>query len=155
MASNGLTGAAATVEYIPPGSASPVKWGHLSSLGKTSGDSRQRRKPFKSNSNRSLKGLHAHHLTKHDHLQDSHQSDQSGSRAMDTASESYEAPADHSTHSLHIGGGADGVTEDEKSSVSGSHVTFATNTSSSNGYGPTTEIRPLFKQGHDEPAVRL
>ena len=141
-------GAAAKVEYIPPGGTSPVKWGRLPSLSKASTDSRQRRKPFKSNSNRSLKGLHSQMLAKHGHHQDSGKSEQSGTGNMDTASESYDAPVDHSEH-LGMDGMHDGMNDDGKSSVM-SQGTFATNTSSSNGYGGPAEVKPLVKYDHDE-----
>lgn len=155
VVSNGATGADAKVEYIPPGGTSPIKWGRLPSLGKASTDSRQRRKPFKSNSNRSLKGLHAQMLAKHDHHhhhQDSGKSDHSGTANLDTASESYEAVGDHSAHPLHPGGDGDGVPDDGKSSVSGSQGTFATNTTSSVGYGTPAEIKPLVKPNQNEHA---
>ena len=67
---------------------------------------------------------------------------------MDTASESYDAPLDHSLH-LEVDGMHDGINDDGKSSVI-SQGTFATNTSSSNGYSGPAEVKPLVKYDRDE-----
>lgn len=173
---------AAKVDHTAQINASPIKWGRMPSNKSSVGigeASRSRRKPFKSNSNRSLKGLHAQMLAKHDHQHEAlghgnaesvgygttesvgygnaesvgyghaesvgHENAESvGYGNAEVASEFNEPPTDPSMHSLFPGGDLDGVHDDGKSSAPGS---FATNTSSSNGYGGPSEQKQLVK--HD------